>query len=288
MTIKQFLVMFSIDFFVLFYCVPSSAWTISNSFDTQNVGEHCSPLWNGTASIVTGVQSYSASHSCRFHIEAGSDGGGGWGGGINFPAKQVKGNQLWVRIRTFWPVGSDFNSYSGGNRLKFLRFRTNSAPSVNDGYNDWYINSTTGIFNTPYSWIYEGENSWVDFGTFGHDAIQKGQWETYEYYIKFDNVPASQGGQALVRLWKNGVLLKEITNRKTLKTTETYSTDLLIFTYWNGNSPKTQDMYVDDLVVTSDTPSAQDASGNHYIGMGSAPTGKSVTSSPPLPPGSIK
>jgi hypothetical protein len=35
-----------------------------------------------------------------------------------------------------------------------------------------------------------------------------------------------------------------------------------------GGSPQTQQMYLDDLVITSSTPNGIDSHGNKYIGVG--------------------
>jgi hypothetical protein len=274
-------VVFVSSIYMFLYSLQANAWTIENTFDSQGVGEHCKPLWNGKASIVTDVKSYSGSKACRMKIREGSNSDGEWGGGINHPEKLGKGDEIWLRLRTFWPVGFDYNSYSSGNNLKYLRFRTKGADNSNHGYVDWYLRPKGSV--PPFQIIYEGvKMDWSKFGSEG-DAIEFGKWETYEFYVKFDNIPASNGGMARIRTWKNGKLLTDIKNVPTLKEAGTTSGDTLIFTYWNGGSPATQEMYVDDIVLTSDKPSARDASGNPYIGMGQA-----EILAAPLPPNLLK
>ena len=78
-------------------------------------------------------------------------------------------------------------------------------------------------------------------------------------------------------LWKNGDLLREINDRITLTHSGAYADATYIFTYWNGASPATQHMYIDDLVITSDTPASRDTFGNPVFGMGIA----AVRPSPP-------
>ena len=87
--------------------------------------------------------------------------------------------------------------------------------------------------------------------------------------MKFDSISKDNGGNAIVRFWKNGKLLKEITNLTTLANSSAYSESTYIFTYWNGASPQTQQMYIDDLVITSSSPGGVDSNGNKYIGVGS-------------------
>jgi len=265
---------------MLLYYTPANAWTIENSFDSQKIGEHCQPLWNGKASIISNVKSYSGTNACRMKIREGSDSDQEWGGGINHPTKLKKGDEIWLRLRTFWPVGFDYNSYSNGNLLKFMRFRTSGPDNSNHGYNDWIIRPEGSV--PPFQNLYEGITmDWTKFGA-ASDAIEFGKWETYEFYVKFDNKSVSQGGQGRTRTWKNGKLLLDNTKKPTLKTETTYSGDTLIFTYWNGGAPATQEMYVDDIVLTSDKPAGRDDNGNPYIGMGEA-----EIIAAPLPPNSL-
>lgn len=91
-------------------------------------------------------------------------------------------------------------------------------------------------------------------------------WESYEFYVKFHHKAKDDGGEAVVRFWKNGKLLKEVTDRKTLVNSSDYSQRTLLFTYWNGGAPKTQHMYVDNIVLTSQKPTNRDEKGNPYIG----------------------
>ena len=60
----------------------------------------------------------------------------------------------------------------------------------------------------------------------------------------------------------------EITHLKTLNTSDAFADLFYLFSYWNGGAPQTQTMYVDDIIVTSQTPTTKDAQGNPYIGMG--------------------
>ena len=99
----------------------------------------------------------------------------------------------------------------------------------------------------------------------------RNEWDTYEFYLKLDNVPVSQGGTGRVRVWKNGVLLSDITNRETLKDATDVADLSYMFTYWNGGAPQTQSLYLDDVVATNTTPAARDAQGNPMIGTGPNP-----------------
>ena len=198
---------------------------------------------------------------------------------------------MWFRVRTFMPPGFD---YTAEPRLKFLRIATKHSDGSGMGHNDIYL-MPPGT-NPPLYWIYEGNVGVYQRGgslQFGNqsDQVLKGAWETYEFYVKFDTEPdrsankVGQGagsGQGRVKVWKNGKLLLDHGER-TLKDANGYVGDSYIFTYWNKGSPATQEMYVDDVVITTDVPSARDSNGNPFIGVGNF-----VSVAPPNPPASIQ
>jgi hypothetical protein len=262
------------------WLLPSlaNAWTIAQDFDNQSVSDKCP--WQATQSVVTNAKSASGPNACELHIKQGQTGYGVWGGELHLPNKLTRGDEIWIRVRTYWPPGFDYDSTSSGKRLKFLRVRTYNASGSATGHDDWYINPTTSP-DPPFSFIYEGEGQWVHFGGPKFE-IKHGVWETYEFYIKFDSTPASQGGQARIITWKDGVMMKDIGGKITLKDPNGYASLFRLFTYWNGGSPATQNMFVDDLTITSDTPGNRDANGNPYIGMGSL-----KLTAPPNPPTNI-
>ena len=159
---------------------------------------------------------------------------------------------------------SDQVSLEGG-RLKFLRMHVENSQGDNRGYNDIYIDAKNAA--SAFKFIYEGEQRWVDLGE--KSLLPKfNQWESYEFYVKFHHKSKDDGGEAVIRFWKNGKLIKEITNRKTLVDPTDSSGRTHIFTYWNGGSPKTQFMYIDNLVLSSKTPPDTDEFGNVFIGTG--------------------
>lgn len=230
---------------------------------------------------------------CKMQIEKGSVGWANWGGRKNLPTKLYKGSEIWVRVHTFFPEEFDYDSDGEGSKVKFLRVHTmgeedgkrGSCVGANEGYNDWYLHPTTKLFgDEAYGFIKECQGKWRFFGSFKNGiSIKKGVWETYEMYLKLDNVAASNGGQGLVRVWRNEELLGEFRDIRTLMTSKSYAVSLLMFTYWNGGSPKSQHMYMDDLIVTNERPGSQDSAGNPRIGTGEIQNSR-VLSSPPVSP----
>lgn len=294
---EKYFTVILVNLAALLFSVSSGAWVIDQTYDNQSLGERCDNWSAAGRSIVTNIESSSGTNSCRLRIETTDGdaddpgtGWGQWGGVIRYPSLLRKGNEIWVRIRTFMPVGFDYNSSSRGSRLKFLRLHTRDDANANYGYDDWYINPYPRIdddtsFLAPFNFIYEGAPRNNPVGSDPEHTIRLGTWETYEYYVKFDNTATDNGGQARVRMWKNGKLMGDITREKTLATSGAYSEALFIFTYWNGATPKNQEMYVDDLILTNETPSGRDEFGNPYVGMGGVVAKPPLAD--PLPPSSI-
>jgi hypothetical protein len=211
------------------------------------------------------------SQSCKLGVAAGTTGWGTWGAIYDFPGNLAVGSQLWIRVSLYVPPGFD---YTANPWLKFMRVRTASPSSQDQGYLDLYINPPTGTIwdgdtgqnvAAPYMFLYEGAAVVHPFGSRPTDDIAFGKWETYEIYYKLDDVSKQAGGTAEVRIWKNNQLMTDLTNQITLKDASTYANAFYLFTWWNGNAPATQSLYVDDITITTDRPSNLDAKGNPCI-----------------------
>jgi len=250
-------------FFLVFFSVSTSAWTIHADFDSGELGAKADKLSDGFSGAGGGSlysnETAIKGNSAKLHIEEGKTGYGTWGGEFIFPEKAYRGDSLWYQVHVYFPEGFDHYSYGEGNRLKFLRIQTLSSDNKNHGYLDLYIDIKGST--TPFKWIYEGAAKWSNVGN-SSDMIIKDRWESYQMQVTLDTVPVSEGGEAEVRLWKNGELLRHITNRATLKTATDYVNRALLFTYWNGGAPKTQSMFADEITITNNSPDNFDALGN--------------------------
>ncbi|TCI85145.1 hypothetical protein [Tenacibaculum sp. M341] len=238
-------------------------WKETRGFNNGTLGEKVNLSAQGN-SVYDNEHVFEGSMSCKMTIEEGETGFGYWGGYIPHPEKLLEGDELWFRIRILFPEGFDYYSYGEGNRLKFLRVHSETSDGENIGYNDVYVDMKGS--DNPFKYIYEGRQQWVNIGTPEH-LPKFNEWETYEFYIRFHSKSKDEGGEGIVRFWKNGELLQEITHLKTLKFDTAKVGRSLIFTYWNGGAPKTQSLWVDDVVLTSDIPNKKDAKGNSFIGM---------------------
>lgn len=245
----------------------SYAWTLSDNFDSGVIGSVVaaqSPVLNGggSKSYYSNDVSYSGSQSVQYNISGGST-GGGWGGVSLFNSNGAQplreGDEVWVRVRTYMPGSFD---YTANPRLKFLRYHVKQQNGTHIGYADIYINN-----NGTYRYINELNNTSYSVGREGNafDAsypVRKDEWETVVYYIKFS------ANNARIKFWKEveGTVIngKRVGGRMKLLFDEgrdltlVNSTDqvvrFLMFTYWNGGSPKTQHMYMDDFYVSTTDP----------------------------------
>lgn len=242
------------------------AWTVVMDFEREPNGAYAvgSDAFDGIPDDVADTRiargvSFSGAQSARFGVQAGSD---LFGGIREFPTRLGPGSELWIRFRVYWPAGFDWTARPF---LKFFRVHTQSPTRSNEGYVDWYVNNPERVSDPPFQIIKEYEDIWHYFGVDPIDDPRTGVWETYEAHYVFDTVPVSRGGRARVQAWKNGVLLADIRDMRTLETPASYAHQLQ-FSYWNGGAPKSQSWYVDDIRLTTVRPSARDAWGNPMIG----------------------
>lgn len=223
---------------------PSNAsWTIRADFESGAVNSVAigTDRFSGTTKAVISdeLPAPSGTRIAKLPITGGTGGFGEWGGIFDFPTPLKSGDEVRISLKIYWPTGFFYNANPW---LKFLRVKTPS------GYNDIYIPNSGSA--QPFQFIYEGENVWSRFGT-SADAIKFDVWERYEYQVTFDDVSVDNGGMARVRFLKDGKLLADLTQRKTLSNDSQTATAFYLFTYWNGLNSPTQFLYVDDVTITA-------------------------------------
>jgi hypothetical protein len=104
-------------------------------------------------------------------------------------------------------------------------------------------------------------NSVTNFGA--NTPVEKDVWETYVFHIRYSATnPLVEfykhvGGHIDSNKKRVGGGMTRIfhdTTDFTLQNNTNLATTFLLFTYWNGSSPKTQHMYVDDLWLGTTKP----------------------------------
>ncbi|VAW35468.1 hypothetical protein MNBD_GAMMA01-558, partial [hydrothermal vent metagenome] len=279
-------------------------------------------------------RAFSGTQSAQININQGTTAFGYWGGIKSFPEELGEGDEIWVRLRTFFPSGFDFNTNI--SVLKFLRFRVKEDDGTHLGYHDlmiWndgsyykaselravlrvavfptgneyeyaqnyiigetVVGETSGAIATvtaphPRGFHFEynaGSPLFVQFETitgqtsgenrtrvryirtsnntrFGSDyPIKTNVWETIVVRYRFSTT------NPLLQFYKNVgetgfdsdgkpiggsiQLIYEDSIDKTLKSPTDKVGAFFMFTYWNGGAPQTQNMYIDDLWISTSPP----------------------------------
>lgn len=278
---------------------PMKLWSFNGLTNGQSVTSLVS-FWgafgNGFGSAAdTGLAYGANTSSCKCSIQVGSDGGlgggtgpnGCFGFGVDFGGPTVgEGEELWTNVRIFVPNGFSFATNTGF--LKFLRFEQSGSGGkvehfvLNGGYD------ASAAAGTQIGWNLGDENFPLpqpDTARKTQGIIPLGTWSSVECYIKASATAAN----CVRRLWLDGVLQFEILagqNVKYRNQAGTYSTatmsgteptlvnavshftDMMFFTYWNGNAPQTQSINVQSIAFhkNSATLPYTDSFGNKLIG----------------------
>ena len=220
-----------------------SGWEILRDFNSGTVGQVAigSDGFNGTATeSYYSVTNALSGQVCELNTTLGETGFGKWGGSVTFPELLGDGDDLWVRVKTYFPSSFDLTT---DFHLKFLRPHVKNSDESHVGYIDVYISSDgtfyyqNELYTTPDSTRHMNDAF----------AISRDTWETYTYHIKL----SSTSGR--VRFWQGNNLVMDNVDDITLQNSNQILDFLLLFTYWNGGAPATQSMYIDDLEISSQT-----------------------------------
>ena len=264
----------------LLIAVQAHAFTRYGTFESGVSGTN-GFSWPGSTVTQSSEQAREGSYSAKFTFPQGDNGDYfTFTGGYTLSSYISQGGELWVRAYYYFPSGFDFSSDSEGYHKKILRFRDNDGGA--------HCKDILAFCDSsPYSWdncngTGNGEITasieeidWVMYQT-GQFFSERGVWVCYEQYVKADS-----GNGGIHRIWKNGVLIYNGTGVTTIASGGSIK-EVLVFSAWNGGSPQNQSAYVDSIVVTNETPSATDASGNRMIGPIGWSGGGSDTSAPTI------
>lgn len=262
------------------------SWTITSNFESGNTGD----LAQGndgfseafSQSVLSKEYVLEGTQSMKSSITNGSTGFGDWGGLWRLPTALRENDEFWFRVWALFPNGFDF-SCNCSEGVKFMRARTASSSGAHEGYQNYFLSTqgmvvatsvNTNEFYDRYSYPFE------DIRGIG-DNIEEGTWHAYEMYLKLSGTP----GQGIFRAWQDGKLVFEDTNTATLRSSSSKLTQASIWTFWNNNAPKSQSAFVDNVIITSERPSKQDADGNFFIGLENNLVPSTLSS--PKPPTSV-
>lgn len=101
-----------------------------------------------------------------------------------------------------------------------------------------------------------GQQSWGSTPTISRDA-----WVAMQMSIYF----STNSSLGYSRLWVGSTYIGQTANFQTLPSSDNVLNDLTVGDYWNGASQAANTWYMDEIIVTTDTPNTTDAGGRPYI-----------------------
>lgn len=236
-------------------------WSTTRDFNSGTIGVAANSGGNGFDDIAgdsryTTEQVYGGAQAVKMSIASGADGFGTWGGAIHFPSDLAKGANLWARQYIWMPSNPTFRIETPTNgSLKYIRVRQRTAGLANAGYWDLSLLDDSGAEadNTAdFRFIKEGgAENWTKFST--NNVFPRGQWVEHILHLKLDNQTTAEGGSPRIRFWQNGTNLLDVNNKRTLINATDTAYQYYLFTFWNGNAPQAQALYMDDITVSSHT-----------------------------------
>lgn len=267
---RQYSVVIISVVFILFFAVTGQqvalSWTYTADFEAGTVGapaEGDSGLSNAnengsTKNLYSDTRAHLGNQSMRNYFVSGDTGSPGstnaTGGSIGYTSTISTGGEIWGRMYLWIPDGTGWNWTCDPFVKVFRLAHVYQAGGAHRGYISIF-GDTDG--NMVLSNELDGQSNHERSAAV---TYTRGEWQSIEIYIKFSPTAG------IVRIWKNGVLAREETNYRTLAADTDYASGSLIWTYWNGGHPQDQYAWVDDIIITTDTPSGRDAAGNPMIG----------------------
>lgn len=257
---------------VLLFSLNAHSWSRVEDFNEGEVGESVQTTGgmdnSAGGTLHSDEQSLDGSLVAKMSINEGKTGFGGWGGIIRFPEKLRIGDSYWVQFYMYIPSNFNIDTPTNGS-LKFLRVHTATPVSNNAGYMDFQFMDDDTQRDAVYRYIKEGgEKSWLEIASANERErlIPRDRWFKVELALTLGVIPKAEGGKSSVRYWVDDELVWNGENAQTLSGEDHFADALYIFTYWNGGAPKSQSLYIDNFIMTSDTPSNRDSAGFPFIG----------------------
>jgi len=247
----------------LFLSTQTQAWSIKADFERGVLGQKAEgpDAFHGAKKLTVFDDTHvlSGSRSAKATITEGSDGWREWGGRWTFPSALHEGDELWYRVWVWIEPNWGWNLGSKGTRI-----HTVSSTGANEGYLDILLyNHQFRVASEVSPALFNQNNGEAQY----LPPIPLGQWHCVESYIKFHSVP----GQAVERVWRDGVLVFEDMDTNTLRKPTSFSEFVFLFGYFDeAAAPHTQSLWIDNVALTNEQPDNRDAHGNPFIGPGPA------------------
>ena len=246
---NRFFLLFAFFSFTFLSVQPLFAWTrtvdfesgvveqdgAAGAFDDVYHGNSDAPFYIETSQVHTG------NYSCRIEFSQGDD-----GPSLVVDHPNLSNGSLWIRSYMYVPSNWSF----GPSWVKNIR----TWYSNNNGSCLVWHSSGKPVYMTESPGARYDQNQGDDF-----THLADGEWHCYEYYV--GNIGTSNQTH---RVWVDGVLRLEYTGVEA--GVGSSIVDVRFLDTWNYGAPQNQTCYLDDIVVTTDTPNRADAQGNPMIG----------------------
>lgn len=269
-TKKMFVVLTILLITSLFTSGQAFAWTVTSNFDSGTIGANASGAsgfsYAGDQTTIDNTHSHSGTQSAKFHWVGNNYGAGadGWThehGEFTGLTGTGSGIGVWARGYFYWPAGFNFTAWQYS---KLIRIGDINGHKITIDINN------AGSPSDPGKLVISNETA-NTMSDIPNTNLSTGVWHCIELY------DYQSSSSPITRVWMDGVLVYE---NKTDSTYEGIATnDVLFMSQWNGwdsHSTINQDQWIDDIVVTNQTPTGRDVAGNPMIGPTSGSTGSAL------------
>lgn len=190
-------------------------------------------------------------------------------------AQLLSAGNMWIRVYHRFPkefcAGHGSTSGDGWGFTKWLRLQFNTSKlfswDTQSGrltyqLGGFSLNSCTSAATSPtisivtMEGVPNGKFIWLDGN--GARVVPRDQWRALQLQIHWSTT------SGWVRVWDHDTYIGQFSDGPTLEA-DTYLTNLVLGDYWNGGSIQATSWYIDELVVTTQTPNTLDSGGRPYI-----------------------
>lgn len=197
-------------------------------------------------------------------IEGLNAGGTVFGGLMVSPdVRPSEGSDCWVRIYHYFPSTFCFQNNGGGDQwgqTKWIRFQFGAG---GDRLTFQMGNYSASVCNT--NGLMWGATTEGNLGTINHEfptqiSIPRGGWRCLEWQVHFSTNPAN----GYIRGWVDGEYAGQVTC-KTMADTGNL-TEIIYGDYINGGHILNNPWYIDEAIITFETPDSADSGSRPFIG----------------------
>lgn len=247
-----FRIFLSLMLLLIFTYGNAFAWLLKSDFELGTIAERASGTSGfgeaGQRNLFSNAGAFQGQQSSSISWLAGDTGYVNSTGRITFP-EVSDSEEIWIRGYFLFQEGWSFIC---SPVIKIIRAHVVKSDGLNRGHVSIFAGSSGNI-------IYSNEVNFTQYNT--PVLFDIGIWQAIELYIRFSVT------NPVVRIWKNGELVYERTDEKTLAISSDKSREAYFMPYWNGGAPKAQTQFLDNIVITNEAPNNFDIHGNPMIGM---------------------